>query len=257
MKKKLKLKILAGFLLIVALLIVAGTVSIVEFIKLSRSVNSLIEDNYKTIESTKRMLEALERKDSGVLLILLGEREEGKEIINEANTSFIQAFGVAKNNITEANEEQFIEKIDSLYLIFKIKVDIAISDKLKAGDMSWYHGEVFQSFLDVKHAVDELMVLNQSSMYNEATILKDKSHRAIMPGIVAIVGALILSLLLSFFISKYYVSPISDLAEAVKSFHPREKNLRSKIKSNDEIKELENEINNLIYRLIKQQEDPR
>ena len=104
MKKKLKLKILAGFMLIVALLIVAGTVSIIEFIKLSKSVNSLIEDNYKTIESSKRMLEALERNDSGVLLILLGEMEEGKDIIHEANISFIQAFGVAKNNITEANE---------------------------------------------------------------------------------------------------------------------------------------------------------
>ena len=55
MKKKLKLKILAGFMLIVALLIVAGTVSIIEFIKLSKSVNSLIEDNYKTIESSKQI----------------------------------------------------------------------------------------------------------------------------------------------------------------------------------------------------------
>ena len=98
------------------------------------------------------------------------------------------------------------------------------------------------------------MGLNQSSMYKEATILKDKSHRAIMPGIVAIVGSLIFSMILSFFISKYYISPLSSLSDAIRTFHPHEKQLRSNLKSEDEIKKIENEVNNLITRLVKSQE---
>jgi HAMP domain-containing protein len=75
-----------------------------------------------------------------------------------------------------------------------------------------------------------------------------------MPGIVAIVGGLVFSLLLSFFISKYFVSPISEIAEAVKNFTIRDKVLRTNIKSNDEIKKLETEINSLIFRLTKDSE---
>lgn len=251
MKKKLKLKILAGFMLLVALLMVAGAMSIIEFYKLSRSVTALIEDNYKTIEATKSMIEALERKDSGILLLLLGESKEGIETIKAGEVAFAKSLNIAKNNITELNEENYIERIDSLYSLYKNKVEISIYNSLKVGDMNWYNSEIHHSFIEVKHAIDELMNLNQVSMYTEATLLKEKAHRAIMPGIVAIVGALIFSLLLSFFISKYYVSPLSELSEAIINFNPREKVLKSNIKTEDEIKKIEDEVNNLIARLVK------
>lgn len=251
MKKKLKLKILSGFLLLIALLVVAGTVSIIEFQKLSRSVNQLIEDNYKTIESAREMLEALERTDSGVLLMLLGERDEGLAIIRSAKESFSKSFVIAQNNITEVNEDKYIANIQKLYDDFIQKIDQSIIDKEKGGNINWYQGETYKSFLEVKHAVDELMSLNQSSMYGEASLLIDKSHRAIMPGIVAIVGALIFSLILSFFISKYYISPLSSLTDAIKNFQPNHKILRTNIKTEDEIKRIEVEVNKLIDRLLK------
>ena len=245
MKRSLKLKILAGFMLLIALLVVAGTVSVIEFLKLSHSVTALIEDNYKTIEASKKLQEALERKDSGVLLMLMGERDEGRAIINSASRNYANAFDVVKNNI----------RIDSLYNQFHSNVQQVLYNNIEQGNMAWYQANIYQSVSLVKHAVDELMELNQASMYEEATILKNKSHRAIMPGIVAIVGALVFSLLLSFFISKYYISPLSSLADAIKSFHPREKYLRSNIKSEDEIKKIETEVNNLIIRLVKFHEE--
>ncbi|MDY0254519.1 MAG: MCP four helix bundle domain-containing protein [Tenuifilaceae bacterium] len=251
MKNSLKLKILAGFMLLVALLTVAGAVSVVEFLKLSRSVNALIEDNYKTIEATRTMLESLERTDSGVLLYLLGEKEEGRKIIASARATFDQALETATNNITEANEDSYISIISEKYEQFSNKLNNTLSNNYHGRGMEWYHREIYQSFLDVKHAVDKLMSLNQSSMHEEATILKEKSHRAIMPGIVAIVGALVFSLLLSFFISKYYITPLSSLSESIRTFTPRERQLRSNIKSEDEIKKIEVEVNNLITRLVK------
>jgi HAMP domain-containing protein len=251
MKKRIKLKILAGFMLLIALLMVAGAVSVVEFVKLSSSVNALIEDNYKTIEASKKLLESLERKDSGVLLMLLGERDEGRMIIDSANANFEFAYEIVKNNITETNEEDYIAKIDSLSATFNANVSEVLNNNIAIGDMVWYQRELYQSFSQVKHAVDDLMMLNQSSMYEEATMLKNKSHRAVMPGIVAIVGALVFSLILSFFISKYFVAPLSNLAEAIRSFHPRENYLKSSIKSEDEIKRIEDEVNALIVRLKK------
>lgn len=257
MKKKLKLKILAGFMLLVGLLMVAGAMSIIEFYKLSSSVTALIEDNYKTIEVTKSMVEALERKDSGILLLLLGESKKGRETIESGDIAFEKAFDFAKNNITEINEDKYIKKIDSLNAIFKHKLELSIYNSFKVGDMNWYNNEVHQSFIEVKHAVDELMNLNQESLYNEATILKEKAHRAIMPGIVAIVGALLFSILLSFFISKYFVSPLSELSEAIKNFNPREKAIKSNIKTEDEIKKIEEEVNDLIARLVKFHSDQK
>ena len=251
MKTKLKLKILAGFMLLVGLLVAAGAVSIIEFTKLSQSVNALIEDNYKTIEASKTMLEALEREDSGILLLLLGEAEDGREIILSADSSFTAALTVAKNNLTEENENFYVGRIDSLYQNYKTKWKKNIHISSIENKIDWYNTEIHNSFQEVKGGVRNLMSLNQKSMYSEATILKEKSHRAIMPGIVAIIGAIVFSILLNFFISRYYVSPLNEVASAIKNFNPRDKAIKTNIKTEDEIKALENEVNSLISRIHK------
>jgi methyl-accepting chemotaxis protein len=168
---------------------------------------------------------------------------------------FANAFHVAKNNITETDEDKYVARIDTLYTNFNQKIEQTIRDEKKIGDMNWYQSEIYQSFLEVKHAIDELMALNQSNMYQQASLLMDKSHRAIMPGIVAIVGALVFSLILTFFISKYYISPLSCLADAIKNFHPSHKTIKSNIRTEDEIKKIEVNVNNLIERLIKYQNE--
>lgn len=104
--------------------------------------------------------------------------------------------------------------------------------------------------MDTKNAVDELMTLNQSAMYGEVSDLKERSKRAIMPGIVSFIGALVFLLILNFFITKYFVDPISELAEAVNNYRDGDEKLRSNITSNDEIKKLENAISNLLKRLV-------
>jgi methyl-accepting chemotaxis protein len=253
MRNKLKLKILAGFMLLLSLLIVAGAISIYEFIKLSRSFNSLIEDNYKSIEASRTMLEALERKDSGLLLTLLGQSDNGMIIIISADSAFMHAFAIAVNNVTETDEDRLIEDIKQHYDVFRSQVELATSVKSDADKMNFYHNEIYFAFLDVKHAVNELMVLNQNRMYQDASLLKEKSYRAIMPGIVAIIGAGVFSLMLSFFISKYFISPLSELSAAIRAFSRHDKQLNSNIRSEDEIKKIEMEVNNLIARLTKQE----
>ena len=250
MKKTLKLKIFASFMLLIAMLAVAGTISIIEFRWLSNSVHGLIQDNYKSIEASKRMIEALEREDSGILLLLLGEWEGGREILNSADSSFAAAFELAKSNLTESNEEQYIQNIQSAYQMYKAVWERPVVDTDKQGNIIWYKDDVHKKFIETMSAINELMALNQSSMYDEVSELREKSKRAIMPGIVSIISALVFSLILNFFITRYFVNPISELAEAVNNYKDGDKILRSNITSDDEIKKLEKAISNLLQRLV-------
>lgn len=45
---KIKIKILAGFLLIIVMLLIVGAMSIYEFSRIGKSVKALIDDNYIT-----------------------------------------------------------------------------------------------------------------------------------------------------------------------------------------------------------------
>ena len=250
MKKTLKLKIYLSFLLLIAMLAVAGVVSIYEFRKLSDNLQSLIEDNYKTIKAAKEMSEALEREDSGVLLLMMGEWEHGRQILDSADNTFKQAFEIVKNNVTETGEDKYIVNIRNKYEDYKKEWLLPVVGTAKQNDIVWYKTNIHQKFLDTKKAVNDLMILNEESMHDTASKIKDKAHRAIMPGIVSIIAALVFSLMLSFFINKYFVSPIEQLVEAVKFYQPDQKLLSSNIRSNDEIKQLEQSINNLLVSLV-------
>ncbi|MFO7977276.1 MAG: MCP four helix bundle domain-containing protein [Bacteroidales bacterium] len=247
--KKLKYKIFASFMLLVALLAVAGAISILEFNRLSQSVHGLIDDNYKSIEASKTMLDALEREDSAILLLMLGERTEGRSILQSADQSFLRALEVARNNLTEDNEARYIEAIEEQYALYKVQWKNPIVDTEKQNNISWYKNQVHVAFSDTKSAINALMALNQMTMYQQAADVRERSQRAMMPGIISILSALVFSLLLNFFISRYFVKPITDLSKAVNNLHEGDMELRSNIKSNDEIKGLERAINNLLSRV--------
>lgn len=251
MKNKLKFKVLSGFFLLTALLIIAAVVSINEFMNLSKSVNAVIDDNYKTIESSKIMLEALEREDSGILLLILGQQKEGRNIIDSSDKKFNDAYIIALNNITEDGEEIVLKNIKKEYNNYKSKWQQPIINTGKQGNIIWYQENIHKSFLKTKTFVNELMTLNQNSLYKEASILKEKSHRAIMPGIVTIIAGIVFSLLFNFFITRYFIAPIGKLAESIENYNPGDMHLKSNIKSEDEIKKLESAISTLILRLEK------
>ena len=246
---KIRFKILSGFLLLVAMLIVAGRLSIIEFSKISRLVRDLMEDNYKSIEATKSMLEALEREDSGVLLLLHGNWEQGRATIDHGDSLFYHSFQIARNNITERHESSLIDSIEFLYTEYKDMWERPIVGTAKEGNLEWYYNYSHLGFLKVKKAVKELMTLNQNSMYQEATDMREKAKRAIMPGIVAILSAFIFSFLFNYFINLYFVSPLEELISRIERFSPASDHIDAGIKTRDELKRLQDAVNALISKL--------
>ncbi|MBU8891542.1 MAG: hypothetical protein KOO66_02100 [Bacteroidales bacterium] len=248
---KIKFKILTGFLLIIIMLLIAGAMSIYEFSRIGKSVRALIDDNYKTIEASKTMIVALEREDSGILLLISGKWKAGRRILQSADSLFLSAFDTAKNNLTEEDEDIHIEKIETSYLKFKDKWEPPIVGTNKENSINWYFTEVHMNFIEVKSEIEALMTLNQDSMHLEASELKEQAHRAIMPGIVAIASALILLVLFNFFIGNILVKPIKKLINSVKGYHLLSQEFNADISNHDEFKILENEIQELIQRLKK------
>lgn len=249
--KKIKYKIFASFMLLVIMLAVAGVISILEFRWLINTVHGFIEDNYKSIEASKTMLEALEREDSGILLLLLGDVQEGMEILTKADSVFVASLNVAKNNLTEPNEDMYIRKIEEQYALYKNFWQNRILEKDKHENVLSFQKMVHKQFLETKNSVNALMNLNQTGMYDEVTFLRERSKRAMMPGIVAIISAVIFSFILQFFINRYFVKPLVDITNAIKRYTPEDKILNTNIHSEDEIKQLEQAINYQLAKLSK------
>lgn len=241
----IRLKIFSGFLVLSLMLLIAGLWSIYELNTFGTSVQSLLDDNYRSIHAAKVMQEALEREDSAILLLLLGKWEEGRNILNSADSLFNQKLKFAATNITISGEQEHLESIKLKYAAYKSLWERPIVDTAKQGDINWYFQEIHSAFLAVKESINELINLNDKTMYKSATWLKNRSNRAIVPGIVAILSALVFTFIFSYLINYYFVSPIIRITERINKFKERRTPFDVKIETKDEIFELASSIENL------------
>lgn len=236
-------------MILTIMLFVAGVWSIYELRTVGTSVQSLLDDNYKSINAAKMMIVSLEREDSGVLLLLSGDWEEGRSIIESADTLFQKGFKIAKNNLTIPGEQAYVKEIKLKYQIYKDQWKKPIVGTRHEKDLDWYFQEVHKSFLDVKNAVEELMTINDQIMYKTASDLKNRAHRAVMPGIVAILSALIFTFIFNYFINYYVVSPIIRITDGIRKFLNAKEAFNVKIETKDELLHLVNSIRELLAQI--------
>ena len=241
----LRLKILSGFLILAFMLLIAGIWSIYELKTTGSSVQKLLDENYKSINAAAMMIEALEREDNAVLLLILGKWEEGRLIIVSGDSLFEQGFQVAKNNLTIPGEKGCVDSIQINYDKYKNLWQMPIVGTIKQGDLNWYLQTIHQSFLEVKSEVSRLSNLNADVMFATASEVQNKANRAMMPGIVAITAALVFSLLFSYLVNHYMVSPIVRITDRIRKFIDNKLPFEANIESNDELADLEDSIKTL------------
>ncbi len=256
MIKSLKIKILLSFTLLIFMLLGAGIMSIFEFSNIGDSVDKVLKNNYQSIESAKKMADALERENNGILLWLIGDRDSGMEAIHHSDSTIRKAISETDSNITEAEEPEYISAIIQAYDLYHTSVLKIVDDGSSLGEgKNRFEMETQTLFFNTKKAINYLMALNQDQMYRQSGIVKEKSRRAMMPAIVSIAAAVIFVLLFNFFIAIYFSHPIKKLINSIKEFYPEKGRLNAHISSQDEFKTLEEEINNLIYRLLKKRDN--
>ena len=242
----LRIKILAGFLILTMMLAVAGIWSIYELTTVGTSVQRLLDDNYKSINAGKMMIEALEREDSSVLLLLSGKWKQGRSIIESADSQFQEGFTIAQNNVTIPGEPAYVEEIEARYKGYKDLWVKPIVDTSKQGNLDWYFQDLHQAFQNVKGSVEKLVALNDQTMYQTASDLKNRAHRAIMPGIVAILAALVFTIIFNFLINYYVVSPIISTTKGIQRFMETGELPAIQVETEDELFHLVSSIQRLV-----------
>lgn len=253
---KLKFKVLTGFLVLALMLSVAGVWSIVELQSISAGVQDILDDNYKSIVSAKMMLEALEREDSGLLLLMLGKWEEGRVIITAGDSLFDAGFQIAAHNLTIPDEADHVATIDKAYRTYKDIWERPIVDTEREGNLNWYFESVHRAFLAVKSAVNDLMTLNDEAMFATSSALRNQANRAIMPGIVAILAALAFSAMFSYFVNLYMVRPIVRITEGIKRSVRGRTKFDVQVDTTDELADLAESIRTLAGRVDKRDVQP-
>src|ERR1700704_379781 len=118
----LRTKLLLGYLIFVAALVVLGGLSAWRLREMGGVARRIISNNYDSVVAAQDMKESLERQDSAALFALLGARDKAATQLREHRARFDADLNKAENNITEIGEREALENIhrdrDTYYQLF-------------------------------------------------------------------------------------------------------------------------------------------
>ncbi len=236
---RIKYKLFAGFLLINIMLVIAGTMSIYELIQLRKKTVSTIDANYHALKGLNTMLKAVESEDRAVLLLMLGQWEDGRQQLSQADSAFRATYLEAKRRVSG---NVALENIGKQYVKFKQIWVKPIVDTKKQGNLSWYYKVFIPGYQKITLQIEKAMAYSRKQLHSESKQIFEESYTALMPGIVAIISAILMSLLMYFFISRFFSLPINNILKGLKDYNSKRKAFKVTVNTNDELKELSNEI---------------
>jgi PAS domain S-box-containing protein len=252
MIKTLKGKIAIIYVLLILMIAIVGLTSVLSFLKLSKSVDSLMIDNYKSINAARNMMDAMDEQNIAILNYLNNRGKNEISIFYESSDKFYKWFNIETNNVTESGEQENVDRINNYYLEYSKSFSQIQDLKEKVGvegAREFYDSKVEPLHNGLQNELNDLWKLNEEAMFTSKNkVTKDTvtiMYTVLALSTIAVVGGYLVS---RFFANKF-LRPIYVLTEAVKRVQEGDLEQQAYVQSNDEIGSLAHEFNNMTKRI--------
>ena len=259
----LRIKLLLGYLIFVAAIVVLGGWSAWRLREMGGVSRRIISNNYDSVVAAQEMKESLERQDSAALFALLGARDKSSNQLREHRSRFDADFKKAENNITEVGERESIDAIrrdrDTYYQIFDAfmaKVNATESSQPKGAardeeltERNEYFTRLEPQFNKLRAECEHLLQLNQRAMLAKSEAAGGVAqlwfYRTLLfAGVLVVAG-----ILLAFFMANRIVEPLRQLTATTARMAGGDLDARVTVSSRDEVGVLAAEYNRMAERI--------
>ncbi len=245
----LRAKLLLAQIPIVAALVLLAVVASVATKSLGHGARGLLRENYKSVLAAQAMKEAVERVDSGVLLIAAGRRDEGAHQIASHRTRFERELAVQEGNITEPGERELTQRLRASWLSYESSVVRFLSLPENAELSSVYLAGVKPGFLAVRDGAEGIQVLNHDAMTRKSDAAETAARRLeTFLAVVALAGCA-LGITASAAMTTRLLRPLSVLGQTAKRIGEGDLAVRARVDGKDEIAALAAEFNAMAERI--------
>ena len=259
----LRTKLLAGYMIFVAALIVLGGLSAWRLREMGGVSRRIISNNYDSVVAAQDMKESLERQDSAAVFALLGAREKAMAQLQEHRARFDASFKKAASNITESGEPESVETIrrdrDAYYQMFDAflaKVNATegvrrenVSQTQELAERNEYFTNLEPQFNKLRADCDHLLQLNQRAMAAKseaaAGVAQLWFYRTLLiAGLMVAAG-----IALAFWLANRIVEPLRALTATTSKIAGGDLDAKAEVNSEDEVGILATEYNRMAERI--------
>jgi PAS domain S-box-containing protein len=252
MIKTLKSKIALVYICLVLMIAVVGFTSVISLHGLSKSINGLMIDNYKSINAVNNMIEDIDGQNIAILNYLNNNEKEGINSFYKNSNEFYNWYNIESNNITEPGEGDYVRKVNEDYVKYMSSFSKVQEIRRSEGSteaFNFYKDQVMTLYNNLKNQLKSLSLLNEKAMFRKKDTVTNNAITIMY--IILILSSV--SVFGGYFISRFFMNiflkPIYILTQSIKAV--KEGNLQQEIPviSNDEIGLLAFEFNNMTKRL--------
>lgn len=238
---RIRTKIYLGFLIIAFLLLIGAAITVHQFLGLSKVNRSILEENHNAAVAMNTMHNALELYDYSVLALFTDSTENSSELMHKADSLYLIFKKVSFYVFVSEDEKKQLAQFHEKFEIFRHEWVSSIMGK---PNISMYLSSKENQFKKLRKNLNQLMITFQKKLLKDTDNLYEQSKRAMTPGLITIITALILIILFIFIINKYYLRPLIRLKEGVEKFKYKH-TFQVEIETQDEISELAKSIDEL------------
>src|SRR4051812_31220281 len=257
----LRTKLLLGYLVFVAALVVLGAWSAWRLREMGGVSRRIISNNYDSVVAAEEMKESLERQDSAALFALLGAREKSLAQLREHRAQFDAALQKAAHNITETGEAEAIaairldrEEYDRLSDALLADTSAAPAtppggENTAARDDADYFTKLEPQFNRLRADCDRVLQLNQKAMLAKSEAAANVAERWFLMTLLIAATLVLFGLALAFFLANRITKPLRQLMATTARMAGGDLNAQVEVDSHDEMGALAREYNRMAERL--------
>jgi len=242
----LRQKLSLGFGGLLLIILIIGIQSISHLNQLGQSIDVILRENYRSVIACQEMKESLERMDSGILFVLLGEKEKGTELLQKNEAAFKKALQVELDNITLPEEGKKAHHLQDLFKQYQATlhemqgIETPVHQKRDA-----YFSRLFTLFVQIKETADEILQMNQKNMSEANNLARRSAASAKRRMYILLFSGMLVAVGFVLFTGRWILRPINRLIRSAEEI--KQGNLELVVQSNsrDEIGQLSEAFNEM------------
>lgn len=243
-------RLLLGITPVLLILLAVGIYAIVLFLHLGGAIDVVMRENYASVAASQNMEQASERMNAGLLLVLGGEEQKGRELFQQYVPIFEKNSDIEAHNITLPGEGALEQKVQQLHAKY-----LAATDKFFAlapgdpGRKALYFDQLLPTSNAVAETAGSILDLNQDNMAAANNEAWRQGHAASRYMIVALLVAFAVATGVAYALARSIVRPVQSLTESAQQLGEGNLDQHVPVQSSDEVGQLAGAFNKMAAKL--------
>jgi len=243
-------RLLLGIAPVLLIFLAVGIYAIFLFSKLGGAIDVILRENYQSVVASQNMKETAEQMNSGLLLMLGGEEERGKQLFEQSIPVFEKNSDVELHNITlpgEGDLENTVRQLHAHYMEVAGKFfALSPSDPARR---TLYFEQLLPTFTQLKETANRILEINQQNMVDANNEARRQSRAASRYMIVILFTGLVVTAGVTYVLGRSIIQPVQSLTESARQLGEGNLDQHVPVHSQDEVGKLAEAFNKMAAKL--------